>query len=60
MAKNLRAKLPPSDQLFIHDRNTQATSDFVQEVGGSNVEVASSVREGAEKSVRDAHSLSVS
>ena len=62
MAKNLRAKLSPTDHLIIHDRNTQATSNFLQEVGiaastvgaeqkGVNIEVASCVREVAEKSV---------
>lgn len=62
MAKNLRARLSPTDHLVIHDRNTEATSNFMQEVGiaassvgaeekGVNMEVASSVREVAEKSV---------
>ena len=51
MAKNLRAKLPPTDDLIVHDKNVQATSSFAQEMAGSNVEVASSVREVAEKSV---------
>lgn len=66
MAKNLRAKIPASDTLIIHDRNLEATSSFVQEVGiardnpTSNnqmglmgIEVASSPRAVAEKAVRD-------
>ncbi|KAL9128681.1 MAG: hypothetical protein Q9217_002674 [Psora testacea] len=61
MAKNLQAKLPPTDTLVIYDKNTETTSQFVQEVGvaastaaveekGVNVEIASSVRNVAEKS----------
>lgn len=66
MAKNLRAKIPASDTLIIHDRNKEATSSFMQEVGiardnpTSNnqmglmgIEVASSPRAVAEKAVRD-------
>ena len=62
MAKNLRAKIPASDTLIIHDRNTEATTNFVQEIGiaassagaeskGLGIEVASSPRVVAEKSV---------
>ena len=64
MAKNLRAKIPASDTLIIHDRNKDATSNFIQEVGiakdnaTSNnemglmgIEVASSPRVVAEKAV---------
>ena len=66
MAKNLRAKIPASDTLIIYDRNHEATSSFVQEIGiakdnpTSNnqmglmgIEVASSPRAVAEKAVRD-------
>ena len=66
MAKNLRAKIPASDTLIIHDRNKEATTSFMQEVGiakdssTSNnemglmgIEVASSPRAIAEKAVRD-------
>jgi hypothetical protein len=58
MAKNLRAKIPIGDTLIIYDRNSQATSTFVQEVGaategkGGAVEIANDPREVAEKSVR--------
>ena len=65
MAKNLRAKIPASDTLVIHDRNKEATDNFIHEVGiardesGSNsemglmgIEIASSPRKVAEKSVR--------
>ena len=56
MAKNLRAKIPKSDKLVICDRDTQATDNFVQEVGtGSegdgNVEVVKTPRKVAEQSV---------
>jgi 3-hydroxyisobutyrate dehydrogenase-like beta-hydroxyacid dehydrogenase len=49
MAKNLRAKLPSSDQLFVYDKNEEATSRFAKENQG--VEVATSVRHVAERSV---------
>lgn len=63
MAKNLRAKLSPADHLVVYDRDKEVTSNFMKEVGiaassvgaeqkGVNVEVASSVRDVAEKSVR--------
>ncbi|KAK5014829.1 hypothetical protein LTR39_002939 [Cryomyces antarcticus] len=48
MAKNLRSHIPKGDTLVIHDVNTAATSKFAEEVQG-NVEVASSVRDVAEK-----------
>ncbi|KAL2025771.1 hypothetical protein VTO58DRAFT_102954, partial [Aureobasidium pullulans] len=48
MAQNLRAKLPSSDKLIIHDVNSEATSRFAKE--NSNVEVAEDVRDVAEKS----------
>ncbi len=50
MAKNLRAKIPKEDTLSINDRNTEATANFVKEMG-AGVEVAKSPREVAEKSV---------
>lgn len=66
MAKNLRAKIPANDTLIIHDRNKEATADFVHEVGiardnpTSNnemglmgIEIASSPKAVAEKAVRD-------
>lgn len=49
MAKNLRAKLPPSDHLIVYDKNEEAASRFAKENQG--VEVATSVRHVAEKSV---------
>lgn len=63
MASNLRAKIPPSDTLVIHDINPAITQKFVEEVGiaakeagapakGTGIEVASSLRALAEKSVR--------
>ena len=53
MAKNLRAKIPASDTLIIHDRNAEATTNFLQHAGGESkgIEVASSPRAVAEKSV---------
>lgn len=53
MAKNLRAKLPSSDELFIYDKNETATERFSQEVQGATV--ASSPRDVAERSVRQEH-----
>ena len=49
MAQNLRANLPSSDNLIIHDVNSEATARFAKEV--SNVQVAEDVRDVAEKSV---------
>lgn len=56
MAQNLRAKIPSGDTLVIHDRNTEATTKFMQEAGGTSneemgIEVVSSPRQVAEKSV---------
>ncbi|KAI5236672.1 hypothetical protein E4T43_08441 [Aureobasidium subglaciale] len=48
MAQNLRANLPSSDKLIIHDVNSQATAQFAKE--NANVEVAEDVRDVAEKS----------
>lgn len=61
MAANLRAKLGEADQLLINDRNADATTRFVQEVGtatgeGKTVQALSSAREVAEKSV-SSHSI---
>lgn len=55
MAKNLRAKIPANDTLIIHDRNTKATTNFVQEASadGKGIEVANSPRAVAEKAVSD-------
>ena len=51
MAKNLRANIPASDTLVVHDRNADATARFVQEVG-AGIEVAESPKKVAQKSVR--------
>ena len=62
MAKNLRAKLPPTDTLYIHDLNTSATKAFTEEVGvaasstgagnkGTGIHIADNPREVAENSV---------
>jgi len=50
MARNLRAKLPADDVLFVQDVNKQATSKFLEE-NPTGVRVADSAREVAEKSV---------
>ncbi len=57
MAKNLRAKIPASDTLVVSDRDSQATARFVREIG-AGIEVASSPRMVAEKSVSASASLS--
>ena len=56
MAKNLFAKLTEKDAMIVHDINPNATQNFVEELGkqnpqGARVEVASSVRNAAERSV---------
>ena len=62
MAKNLCAKIEPSDTLVIYDRNPEVTSKFAKEVGiaasstsagekATNIEIAACVRDVAEKSV---------
>ena len=56
MARNLRAKLTEKDAVIVHDINPNATQNFVAEVGkqnaqGARVEVASSVKNAAERSV---------
>jgi hypothetical protein len=50
MAKNLRAKIPAEDTLFVHDVNTAATKRFLEE-HPQGVLVAANVRELAEKAV---------
>jgi hypothetical protein len=50
MAKNLRAKIPAEDTLFVHDVNTAATKKFLEE-HPQGVRVADNVREVAEKAV---------
>lgn len=65
MAKNLRAKIPASDTLIVRDVNETAAQRFVTEAqetarssGASadeyRVEIATTAREIAEKSVSDA------
>jgi 3-hydroxyisobutyrate dehydrogenase-like beta-hydroxyacid dehydrogenase len=56
MAKNLRAKIPAEDTLFVHDVNTAATKQFLDE-HPQGVRVAENVREVAEKAVRTSHFL---
>lgn len=62
MAKNLRARMPEGDTLMICDRNAEATSKFIAEVGiaaasvgadrkGQGIEIVNTPRELAEKSV---------
>ena len=51
MAKNLRAKVPKSDKLIIHDVNPAVTEHFAEEHVGQSVEIAQSVREISEQSV---------
>jgi hypothetical protein len=50
MARNLRAKIPAEDTLFVHDVNTAATKKFLEE-HPEGVRVADNVREVAEKAV---------
>ncbi|KAL9594243.1 MAG: hypothetical protein Q9179_005481, partial [Wetmoreana sp. 5 TL-2023] len=61
MAQNLRAKIPESDTLIVHDQKREVTQRFKEEVGiaaagagaegkGKGIEVAETPREVAEKS----------
>lgn len=56
MAKNLRAKIPAEDTLFIHDVNGAATQKFLEE-NPSGVRIAGNVREVAENAVSASPSL---
>ncbi|KAK7537804.1 NAD binding domain of 6-phosphogluconate dehydrogenase-domain-containing protein [Phyllosticta citricarpa] len=49
MAKNLRAKLPKNDTLFVHDIDTNSSAKFLQATGANGVVVAKSAREVAEE-----------
>ena len=68
MAKNLRAKIPEADTLFICDTNPNATKRFVEEVGiaasstnapgkGTGIYIAENPREVAQKAVGIIHFL---
>ena len=50
MAKNLRARIPAEDTLFVHDVNAAATKKFLEE-NPTGVRIAENVREVAEKAV---------
>jgi len=51
MAKNLRAKIPAEDTLFVQDINAATSQKFLQD-NAHGVRVAANVREVAEKAVR--------
>jgi ornithine cyclodeaminase/alanine dehydrogenase-like protein (mu-crystallin family) len=55
MARNLQAKLPPSDKLRIYDINPDSIERFANETkalgSGAAVQIAATVREAAEDSV---------
>ena len=55
MARNLQAKLPPSDTLRVFDINAESIQKFAEETkalgNGAAVTIAASVREAAEDSV---------
>ena len=50
MARNLRAKIPAEDTLFVQDVNTAASKKFLEE-NAQGVRIADNVREVAEKAV---------
>lgn len=50
MAKNLRAKIPAEDTIFVQDVNTAASKKFLEE-NPQGVRIADNVREVAEKAV---------
>jgi hypothetical protein len=51
MARNLRARIPQTDELFVCDTNAAATKGFLDETQDLRVQIANSAREVAEKSV---------
>lgn len=51
MAKNLRAKIPETDELIICDTNANSTKKFVEEGEGKGIRIAENPRELAQKSV---------
>jgi len=51
MARNLRARIPQADELFVCDTNAVATTSFLDETQHLRVQIATSAREVAEKSV---------
>lgn len=56
MARNLQAKLPPSDTIRIFDLNKEAAKKLAQEMNtsqtdGATIEIARSVNEAAKDSV---------
>jgi len=55
MARNLQAKLPPSDTLRVFDINTESIQKFAKETkasgSGAAVKIAATAREAAEDSV---------
>ena len=60
MAKNLRAKIPSEDTLYVFDVNKAATEKFKEEAGKEQkVVVANTARQVAEESVRSLFFISV-
>ena len=54
MARNMQAKLPATDTLYVHDIDASASKRFIEEVAGGKgaaVKVAECVREATEPSV---------
>lgn len=49
MARNLRAKIPETDELFVCDRNTAAATSFLSEAPNAAVQVSRTPREVAER-----------
>lgn len=62
MARNLQAKLPPSDSIRIFDINTSSAEKLAQEMrtqqaGGAAVQIASNAADAAREAVRNANQL---
>ena len=61
MAKNLRAKIPDTDVLYICDTNSNATKKFMEEVDiaalgkGKGIHIAENPKEVAQKAVSPPH-----
>lgn len=64
MAKNLHARLPPSDSVSVFDINREAMQRLAGEMkalqaGGASVELASSAADASSKAVRSLFSLHI-
>lgn len=52
MARNLRAKIPEADEMYIFDVNAASTEELHKELNHKNLHIAKDPKEVAQKSVR--------